>query len=107
MGRDIGPATVRLFQERICQAQSIFWNGPLGFFEKKDFAKGTKKIALAIAKNKQAYRVVGGGHSALAVKDFEQEIDHVSTGGGASLSYLQGDVLPGLKSLLTENTDPV
>ena len=102
VGRDIGPATVKLFQERISQAQSLFWNGPLGFFENKNFARGTEEIALSIAKNKKAYRVVGGGHSALAVKNFEKDIDHVSTGGGASLSYLQGDVLPGLKSLQTE-----
>ena len=102
IGRDIGPATLRLLQERVRQARSIFWNGPMGFFEKEKFRSGTHGLAQAVAEQKQAYRLVGGGHSALAVRDFEKDIDHVSTGGGTSLSYLQGDILPGLKSLLTE-----
>ena len=102
VGRDIGPATLKLFQKRITQAQSIFWNGPMGCFEEEEFRSGTQGLAQAIADQKQAYRLVGGGHSALAVKDFEKDIDHVSTGGGASLLYLQGDSLPGIKSLLTE-----
>lgn len=103
VGLDIGPATLKLFQKRIKKAQSIFWNGPMGFFEREEFCSGTQGLAKAIAEQKQAYRLVGGGHSALAVKDFEQDIDHVSTGGGASLLYLQGNSLPGLKSLLTED----
>ena len=98
--RDIGPETLRLFQKRIPIAKSLFWNGPMGFFEKKEFSSGTYGLAQAISKHKGAYRVVGGGHSALAVRDFEPDLDHVSTGGGASLSYLQGDILPGLKSLI-------
>lgn len=102
IGRDIGPATLKLLQKRIKEARSIFWNGPMGCFEKDEFCLGTQGLAKAIAEQKQAYRLVGGGHSALAVRDFEQDIDHVSTGGGASLSYLKGDILPGLKSLISE-----
>lgn len=107
LGRDIGPASLKLFQEEICKSQSIFWNGPMGFFEKEDFRSGTHGLAQAIARHKKAYRLVGGGHSALAVREFEQDLDHVSTGGGASLSYLQGDLFPGLKSLLTETSSEV
>ena len=102
IGRDIGPKSRQIFHERIQQARSVFWNGPLGLFEQEEFSKGTHRIAQSIAQNKQAYSVVGGGHSALAVRDFEQEIDHISTGGGASLFYLQGKTLPGLKSLISE-----
>lgn len=101
-GRDIGPKTLDLFQKRIRLAQSIFWNGPMGFFEKDEFCSGTRGLAQAISDNKKAYRVVGGGHSALAVRDFEKEINHVSTGGGASMAYLRGEKLPGLKSLISE-----
>ena len=108
IGRDIGPATLKLLQERVKQARSIFWNGPMGFFEKEEFRSGTQGLAQVVAAQKQAYRLVGGGHSALAVRDFEEDINHVSTGGGTSLSYLQGDSLPGLKSLLTEvYMDPI
>ena len=102
LGRDIGPKSQQIFHKRVQQAGSIFWNGPLGLFEKQEFSEGTKSLAKSISQNKKAYRVVGGGHSALAVRDFEKEIDHVSTGGGASLYYLQGKGLPGLKSLLSE-----
>ena len=101
IGRDIGPATLKLFQNRVKQAQSLFWNGPMGLFEKEEFRSGTQGLAQVIAEHKQAYRLVGGGHSALAVREFEKDIDHVSTGGGASLSYLKGDDLPGLKSLFS------
>ena len=100
IGRDIGPATLNLFQQRVKQAQSIFWNGPLGFFEKADFRSGTQGLAQTLAEHKTAYRLVGGGHSALAVRNFHKDIDHISTGGGASLSYLQGKSLPGLHSLM-------
>ena len=103
VGRDIGPKSLKLFQEKIQQARSLFWNGPMGFFEKEEFRLGTQGVAETISQCKQAYRVVGGGHSALAVRDFEQDIDHVSTGGGAGLSYLQGKSLPGLDSLFMED----
>ncbi|MCY4321737.1 MAG: phosphoglycerate kinase [Bdellovibrionaceae bacterium] len=102
IGKDIGPKTREIFDKRIQQAHSIFWNGPLGLFEKEEFSMGTHHITKALIQNKQAYRVVGGGHSALALRGFEQEVDHVSTGGGASLFYLKGQGLPGLKSLLSE-----
>ena len=98
-GGDIGPKTLKLFTEELQKCQILFWNGPMGFFEKEEFSEGTKALALALARHKTAYRVVGGGHSALAVRNFEEEIDHVSTGGGASLQYLQGGRLPGLQSL--------
>ena len=102
VGRDIGPATLKLFQERIRNSRSLFWNGPMGFFEKEKFLSGTQGLAKAISEHKQAYRIVGGGHSALAVRNYEKDIDHVSTGGGASLSYLKGNKLPGLISLITD-----
>ena len=101
---DIGSESIEVFQERIQKASSIFWNGPMGFFENKDYSSGTSAIAQAIAKNKKAYRIVGGGHSALAVRKFEKEIDHISTGGGASLCYLQGTELIGLQKLYTFET---
>ncbi len=103
VGRDIGPETLKLFQKRIQRAGSIFWNGPLGLFEKKEFRKGTQSLLQSVANHSSAYRLVGGGHSALFARDFESELDHISTGGGASLSYLQGKSLPGIKSLLPES----
>ena len=96
---DIGLKSLKQFQDRIQKAGSIFWNGPMGFFEKKEYAGSTLALAQALAKNKEAYRVVGGGHSALAVREFETEIDHISTGGGASLAYLQDKSLIGIKKL--------
>lgn len=101
VGKDIGDLTLKLLRERVEQAQTVFWNGPMGLFEQKEFSRGTYSLAQTLAVNKKAYRLVGGGHSALAVRDFEQDIDHISTGGGASLFYLQGNSLPGLKSLMT------
>ena len=98
---DIGLESLKQFQDRIQKAGSIFWNGPMGFFEKKEYAGGSLGVAQVIAENKKAYCVVGGGHSALAVKDFENEIDHISTGGGASLAYLKDKTLIGLKKLYT------
>ena len=96
---DIGQESLKLFESRIEQAGSVFWNGPMGFFEKKNYGVGTLGLAQVLAKNKSAYRVVGGGHSALAMRDFEKDIDHISTGGGASLAYLQDQTLIGLKKL--------
>ncbi len=99
-GVDIGPQTQELFCKELKRACSLFWNGPMGYFEKEEFSGGTKKIAGAIAEYKGAHRIIGGGHSALAVREYEDQINHVSTGGGASLSYLKGDVLPGLQNIL-------
>ena len=100
-GVDIGPKTLELFVKELKKCKTLFWNGPMGFFESKETCIGTRQLAQAIACHKKAYRVVGGGHSTLAVRDFEEEIDHVSTGGGASLQYLREGKLPGLQSLLS------
>ena len=98
---DIGPETRKIFCREIRRARSLFWNGPLGLFEKEEFAEGTRQLMEAVAGHKAARRIVGGGHSAAMARGFEGELDHVSTGGGASLSYLRGDRLPGLQSLLS------
>ena len=97
MGMDIGPKTIKLFKKYIKNAGTIVWNGPLGVFEFKKFAKGTNKIAKAIGKTK-AFSFIGGGDSASAVikSGYAKEVSHISTGGGASLSMLEGKVLPGV-----------
>ena len=99
-GYDIGPKSISIFKEQIQKARTLFWNGPLGYFEDPNYNVGTQAVAQAFIANKKAYRFVGGGHSALAVKGFEKELNHVSTGGGACLFYLQRKDLPALKSLL-------
>ncbi len=100
MGFDIGPATVERYAMELIGANTVFWNGPMGVFEQKAFAAGTEAVARAIAKS-PAYSVVGGGDSAAAVAKFglADEVSHVSTGGGASLEYIQGVALPGLTAL--------
>lgn len=99
-GVDIGPKSIELFLEKLKEARTIVWNGPMGMFEKDDFAEGTKRLAEGIAAS-SAVSVVGGGDSAAAAKKFgiEDRISHVSTGGGASLEYLEGKVLPGIAAL--------
>jgi len=100
IGVDIGPKTIEVFQEKIKNAKTIVWNGPMGIFEKDEFSKGTKAIAQAMAES-SATSVIGGGDSAAAVKKFglSNKMSHISTGGGASLEYLEGKTLPGVAAL--------
>lgn len=100
IGVDIGKLTIKTFTKAIKDAQLIIWNGPMGVFEKKEFAKGTYKVASAVAKSK-AISIVGGGDSASAVINmgFEKKITHISTGGGASLKLFEGKVLPGIDAI--------
>jgi len=99
-GYDIGKETSRAYVDAIRAAKSVFWNGPMGVFEIDDFDAGTRAVAAALAKG-DCFSVVGGGDSAAALKKFgyEQEVSHISTGGGASLEFLEGKTLPGLVPL--------
>ena len=97
---DIGPNTTRAYTDAIKNAKTIFWNGPMGVFEKEQFAKGTMAMARAIAES-TAISIVGGGESVEAVKasGFAERISHISTGGGASLEFISGASLPGVEVL--------
>jgi phosphoglycerate kinase len=101
MALDIGPKTVELFSEEIAEARTIVWNGPMGVFEMPAFANGTTKIAKAVGKNNEAISIIGGGDSVAAVKQagVADQITHISTGGGASLEFLEGKKLPGVEAL--------
>ena len=104
MGLDIGPETVDAFARVIADAKTVLWNGPMGVFELEPFGEGTRGVALAIARA-DAYSVVGGGDSIAAVRQagLEGSFDHLSTGGGASLEYVEGRDLPGLTVLMEDD----
>lgn len=101
MGMDIGPKSIELFTETLQDAATVVWNGPMGVFEMANFAKGTVGLCRAIAQLQDATTIVGGGDSAAAVSQlgFEDQFTHISTGGGASLTYLEGSELPGLVAI--------
>jgi len=101
MGLDIGPDSAKYFAEKVSESKTVFWNGPMGVFEFENFANGTKALALALTRV-DGLSVVGGGDSAAAVRALgfdEASYGHISTGGGASLEYLEGKSLPGLEVL--------
>jgi phosphoglycerate kinase len=100
-GLDIGPETRKLYASKLADAATVFWNGPMGVFEHPDYAEGTKAVAQALV-DAPGFTVVGGGDSAAAVRTLgfdEKAFGHISTGGGASLEYLEGKTLPGLAAL--------
>ncbi len=100
-GVDIGPKTIELFCKALETAKTVVWNGPMGIFEMKAFARGSHEVALKLSTLKGATTIIGGGDTAACVIGFglESQMSHISTGGGASLEYLEGQVLPGIAAL--------
>lgn len=101
MGLDVGPETAKIYAEAIAGAKTVFWNGPMGVFEMAAFEAGTKEVALAVAANKEADTIIGGGDSVAAVNKFDlaDQMTFISTGGGASMELVQGEQLPGVVAL--------
>nr|HPM42724.1 phosphoglycerate kinase [Candidatus Omnitrophota bacterium] len=101
MGLDIGPKTIALFEDKLKTAKTIVWNGPLGVFEMDKFSKGTQEVAKFIAGLSGVTSIIGGGDTAAAMLKFklDDKMSHISTGGGASLEYLEGRGLPGIDAL--------
>ena len=104
-GLDIGPKTAAIFADVIKTAKTVIWNGPMGVFEFPKFAVGTKAVAQALADNPDAITIIGGGDSAAAIEQlgYADKVTHISTGGGASLEFLEGKVLPGIACLNDKN----
>ena len=102
MGLDIGPETVKIYAQAIAEGETVFWNGPMGVFEMDAFAVGTKDVALAVAANKKADTIIGGGDSVAAVNKFDlaDQMTFISTGGGASMELVEGKELPGVAALM-------
>ena len=101
MGLDIGAESIKLFADTLKGAKTVIWNGPMGVFEMENFAKGTIGVCEAIANLEGAMTIIGGGDSAAAAIQlgYANKFTHISTGGGASLEYLEGKVLPGIDSI--------
>ena len=103
-GLDIGPSSIKKFEQIILNSRTILWNGPLGVFEMSNFQNGTKKVALSIAKATRlgAFSLVGGGDSISAIKLFgmDNKFSYISTGGGAMLESIEGKTLPGIEAIL-------
>jgi phosphoglycerate kinase len=98
---DIGPKTAELYADVIQKSKLVIWNGPMGVFEFDPFANGTKAVAESLAQSKDTYSIIGGGDSAAAVEKFHlaDQMSHISTGGGASLEFMEGKELPGVTAL--------
>ena len=105
MGVDIGPKSVKSFTQTIVDSKTILWNGPMGIFEMKNFRNGSAGVAKSLADNHQATTIIGGGDTAACVKVFGllDRMTHISTGGGASLEYLEGKKLPGIEAIANRN----
>ncbi len=106
MGVDIGPKTIGIFKDELKETKTVLWNGPLGIFENPEYAEGTKEVALYLASLGDATVIVGGGDSAASAKKFgvAEKFSHVSTGGGASLEFLEGKELPGIAAILDKHS---